>query len=116
VGANIEPHEDQAHFVRRAFDLIARGRYRKTDVLKMVTDEGLTTSKGKCLTPQTFQAVLRNRLYAGWVTLASDEQFEPVRDLHEPLVTQETFDRVQAVLDGRRPGSAPKCKLNPSSH
>src|ERR1017187_9227743 len=40
--------------------------------------------------------------------------FTPVRGLHEPLVTQELFDRVQAILDGRKPSSAPKRKLNPA--
>lgn len=78
VGANIVPQEVQAPLIRRAFALMADGKHRKTEVLKIVTDEGLLTAKGKSLSPQTFQAVLRNPLYMGWVTLPSDDSFEPV--------------------------------------
>ena len=112
-GANIVQDEERAPVIRRAFELMATGKYRKTDVLKIVGYEGLTTRKGVRLSAQTFQALLRNSLYVGWVTLRSEPNFEPVRGLHEPIVSQEIFDRVQAVLDGRRPGAAPKRKLNP---
>ena len=122
-GANIEPDPKTAPLIARAFELMASGRYKKTEVLQIVTAEGLLTpvrktqkgktTGGKALTPQTFQAVLRNPLYAGWITLPSDPTFEPVRGQHEPLVTQELFDRVQDVLDGRRPSVAPKRKFNP---
>jgi hypothetical protein len=48
------------------------------------------------------------------VTIPSDENFEPVRGLHEPIINQETFDRVQAILDGRTPSASPKRKFNPA--
>jgi site-specific DNA recombinase len=72
------------------------------------------TAKGRPLSPQTFQALLRNPLYAGWVTLPSDESFEPVRGLHEPIISQDKFDQVQAILEGRKPSAAPKRKFNPA--
>ena len=113
VGPNIVPDEKTAPLIRRAFQLMAKGLYKKTEVLKILTDEGLKTAKGRPLSAQTFQAMLRNPLYAGWVTLPSDESFEPVRGLHEPLVLQETFEKVQAVLEGRKLSVAPKRKFNP---
>ena len=123
AGANIKPDVQTAHLIVRTFELMASGKYKKTEVLKIITDEGLKTpvrktqkgrtTGGKPLTPQTFQAVLRNPLYAGWIILPSDPTFEPVEGLHERLVTQEIFDRVQDVLDGRRPSIAPKRKFNP---
>ena len=123
MGANIKPDPHTAHLITRALELMATGKYKKTEVLKIVTNEGLKTparqtqkgrtAGGKPLTAQTFQAVLRNQLYAGWITLPSDPAFEPVRGIHEPLVTQQIFDRVQDVLDGRRPSIAPKRKFNP---
>ena len=112
--ANIKPDPERAPHVRRAFELMATGQYTKSAVLKIVTDEGLTTARGKPLSAQTFQAILRNQLYAGWVTLPSDENFEPVRGLHEPIISQKTFDRVQAILDGRTPSASPKRKFNPA--
>jgi site-specific DNA recombinase len=113
-GANIVPDERAAPLVRRAFELMGTGRYKKTEVLKIITGEGLTTARGKVLSTQTFHALLRNPLYVGWVTLPSDDRFEPVRGLHQPLFSQELFDEVQAVLAGRSPGAVPKRKLNPA--
>ena len=113
-GANIVPDEERAPLIRKAFEHMATGRYRKTEVLKIVTDEGLTTMRGKPLTTQTFQAVLRNPLYAGWIVLRNYEDFEPVRGLHVSITTQRTFDCVQAILDGRKPSIVPKRKFNPS--
>jgi site-specific DNA recombinase len=112
-GPNIEPDEEYAPLVRRAFQLMATGLHKKTEILKIVTKEGFTTLNGKPLTGQTLDSLLRNPLYAGWVRLASDPSVEPVRGLHKPLVTQETFDRVQAILSGRKPPPSPKLKSNP---
>jgi hypothetical protein len=81
--------------------------------LEIVNKEGLTTAKGKAVPMQTFQAILRNPLYAGWVTMPSDDSFEPVRGLHEPIIGQELFDEVQAILEGRTPTATPKHKVNP---
>jgi site-specific DNA recombinase len=113
VGANIVPDPERASLIARAFELVGTGRYKKTEVLKIITDDGLKTTRGKALTPQTFQAVLGNALYAGWVTLPSDESFVPRRGLHTPIVSQELFDRVQEILSGKRPSAAPKRKFNP---
>ncbi len=112
-GSNIRPDERRAPLIRRAFELVATGRYKKAEVLHVVTGEGLTGANGKPLTKQTFQAMLRNMLYAGWVNLPSEPGFEPVRGLHEPIVSQDIFDRVQAILDGRKPTTLAKRKVNP---
>jgi site-specific DNA recombinase len=114
VGPNIKPDEERAPHILRGFELMATGRYKKSDVLKILTEEGLTTTRGKPLSAQTFQEILRKPVYAGWVSLPSDETFEPVRGLHKPIIDQETFDRVQAILDGRTPSIAPRRKFNPA--
>jgi len=108
IGANIRPDVKRAPLIRRAFELFATGRYKKSEVLKLITDEGLITGKGSWLSPQTFQQVLRNPLYAGSITMPSDPTFEPVRGLHEAIVSQSVFDAVQAILSGRKPSIVPK--------
>jgi site-specific DNA recombinase len=114
MGPNIVPDEHAGPLIKRAFELMSTGSYSKVKVLQIITGEGLTTARGMPLTPQTFHVLLRNPLFAGWVTLPSDDSFKPVRGLHQPLINQELFDRVQAVLDGRRIPSAPKQKVNPA--
>jgi site-specific DNA recombinase len=112
-GPNIKPDERYAPLVRRAFELASTGLHKKTEVMSILTEEGFSTPNDKPLAGQTLDHLLRNPLYAGWVTLPSEPSVEPVRGLHEPLVSQETFDRVQAVLDGRKPAPSPKLKSNP---
>jgi site-specific DNA recombinase len=112
-GPNIKPDPIRASLIRRAFELVSSGLYKKTDVLRIVTDEGLKTARGKRLAPQTFHALLQNSLYAGWVRLPSDESFMPVRGLHEAIVNQELFDGVKRILSGRRPSATSKHKFNP---
>jgi site-specific DNA recombinase len=113
AGANIEPDPQRASLITRSFELMDGGIHKKSDVLRIVTNEGLTTRSGEPVAPQSFDEVLRNPIYAGWVSLPSDPDTAPVRGLHKPIVTQELFDRVQAVLAGRKPPKVAKRKLNP---
>ena len=45
--------------MREAFELYATGKYTKIQVLKIITEKGLKTKRGRELTPQTFDALLR---------------------------------------------------------
>jgi len=111
-GPNIRPDPTTAPLVREAFELFATGGYTKIQVLKIITDKGLRTKRGQKLTAQTFDAMLRKPIYAGWVY--SSEVPERVNGLHDPIVTQEVFETVQRVLSGRKLLSAPKRKHNPA--
>jgi site-specific DNA recombinase len=112
-GPNIVPDVDRARHIKRAFELIRTDRYKQADVLDIVIKEGFITAKGKPVSMQTFQKILRNPIYAGWVTRPSDETFEPVVGLHEPIISWELLDEVQALLDGRTRPPTPKRKVNP---
>lgn len=105
------PDPDRAPFVAKAFDLYATGCYNKLQVLKIVTDLGLRTSKGKRLSPQSFDKLLRKPIYAGWLTVPN--WGERRRGNFEPLVSQELFDNVQALMDGRRLSVTPHLLNNP---
>ena len=111
-GANIKPDPSAAPLLCEAFELYATGQYTKIQVLKIVTDKGLKTKRGQKLTAQTFDALLRKPIYAGWVYSSSVP--EPVKGLHAPIVSQELFDDVQRILSGRKLSSAPKRKQNPA--
>jgi hypothetical protein len=52
-------------------------------------------------TPQTFQQTLRSPIYAGWLTVKSSGDLKPQRANFAPIVTDELFQRVQRVLDGK---------------
>jgi site-specific DNA recombinase len=102
---------DRAPFVRETFDLIAIGDHSIREVLDIVTDRGLRTHRGKPVTAQSFGSMLRNELYAGIINL-------PVWDIRvvgdfRPLVSAETFEAVQRVLDGKRAAHNPRVRNHP---
>ncbi len=96
-GLSVDP--GRANLVRTAFELYASQQYSKKAVLDLVTESGLRTPKSnKRLSQQTFDKMLRNPLYAGWITsawgISSQGQFEPIIPL-------ELFNAVQDWLAGK---------------
>src|SRR5882724_10658793 len=59
---------EAATFVRKAFSLIADGIYPSTEpVLRLLVTMGFKTAKGSPVSRQTFEKMLKNPFYAGWV-------------------------------------------------
>ncbi len=100
-GPNIVPDPERYGLIQKAFELAATGLHSKAEILRVITNLGLKTVQGKPLPMQTFQRVLVNPFYAGWMVFSGQDT--PIRGSHTPLVSQEMFDSVQDVLAGRRP-------------
>jgi site-specific DNA recombinase len=112
-GANIVPDPERAPLIREAFELSATGLYKKAEVLRIVTEKGLrTTHKNKCLSPQTFVELLKKPVYCGWVCPPSLPGLR-VKGLHEPIVSEDLFNRVQDLLCGRKQLVAGRRRHNP---
>jgi site-specific DNA recombinase len=99
-GHNLIPDPKIGPLITKAFELFATGNYRKAEVLKKVNALGLATRKGQPMSMQTFQKLMENPIYAGWVVIPKWDM--RVQGAFEPLVTQHTFDTVQDVLRGRK--------------
>jgi hypothetical protein len=69
---------------------------------------GFKTAKGKPVTPQTFEKMLKNPFYAGWVVSGETK----VRGNHDALITQEQFNEVQQRLAGKSNGKITHKKIN----
>ena len=91
---------ERGPLIRAAFEQFATGLYTQKQVLADIRSRGLRTRKNKTLASQTFESILRNPFYAGWVVVG--KWGERKKSNFEPLVDQETFDKVQAILAGRR--------------
>ncbi len=100
TGRNLILDPKSAPLIRKAFELAATGLKSKAEILKTVSQLGLQSSKGKLLSAQTFQQILRNPLYAGWVVIPTWGLKMPGN--FDPLVEQGLFDKVQDVLDGKK--------------
>ena len=73
---------------------------------------GLTNRRGRPLTSQAIGVLLRNQLYAGIVDVP-EYGVRGKRGDFEPLISEDLFYRVQAVLSGRLPSTTPKQRAHP---
>lgn len=94
----LAPDPKQSELVQKAFELFSTGLYSKSEVLAKVTGLGLRTKSGRRLTCQDFKRLLSNPLYAGMVTVKGWDIW--TKGNFPSLITQETFEAVQALLKG----------------
>jgi site-specific DNA recombinase len=99
-GKSLVPDPERAPLVQRAFERFATGRFTKKEVLADVTKHGLRTRRGAKVSPQTFDALLENELYIGVIDVP-EYGVRARRGDFDPLIREELFHRVQAVLSGR---------------
>lgn len=112
-GPNIIPDAKSAHLFKRCFDLIATGLHTQIDVLRIITVEGLRNRRGRLFNPQEFQRILRNPVFAGWLCPPSMPDLR-VKGKHQPIISEALFEKVQDVLEGKKPMAAPKRLINPA--
>ena len=99
TGKSLMPDPDRGALVTRAFEEFATGRFTKEEVLDSVTRLGLRTRIGSTMNPQSFGRMLTNRLYTGFIDMPHFGVSR--RGDFDPLVSDDTFYRVQAILQGR---------------
>jgi DNA invertase Pin-like site-specific DNA recombinase len=109
-GPNLIPDPERAPLISKAFDLYAAGNLSRAELLRKLTNLGLTSANGKRLTPQSLENVLRNPAYSGRVVIADWGINE--RGSFDPLVSSETFQRVQDIMDGKNRAVIPHVRNN----
>ncbi len=100
----IEPKEPDASTLQWAFEQIAKGVFNTAQIWKKAKEKGLRCSKN------AFWQLIRNPLYCGKIFIPrfKDEESYFLEGQHEAIVSEELFDRVQEVLDGRGRKYRPK--------
>jgi DNA invertase Pin-like site-specific DNA recombinase len=103
--ATVVVDPERAPFIRMAFELYATGKHGFRSLHAALTEAGLRTkptrkTPAKPISINKLGDILRDKYYLGIVTYDGEEY--PGR--HEPLISQELFDRVQRVLDVERRG------------
>jgi len=115
AGRNVSPSliadPERGPLVRQAFELFSTGLHTKQKVLEMINTAGLRTINGTKVSGQTFEQILRKPVYAGWVVVS--DWSERQRGDFEPIVSEEVFERVQALLNGRCVSVMPRMRSNP---
>src|SRR5215831_13230162 len=90
----IEPDPESGPIVQKLFEWYATGNYSLRDITKKAYNEGLRSRTGAKVSRSSIHAMLINPIYYGDFLWTGKHY----HGLHEPLITQDLFDRVQAVL------------------
>lgn len=90
--------EPEATIMKWAFETLGEGIFSAEQTLIKAREKGLVCSKNNFLT------AIRNPCYMGKIRLDKykDEEARLVDGLHEPLISEALFYKVQDVMDGRR--------------
>lgn len=102
----IYPNDD-AKFIIKGFELMGKGVYSQREVLAILMREGFKSY------PQAFNKILHNPVYCG---ILPDRQNvnngQPVKGIHEPLISEELFNKVQDIMRGKRPAATSRKRNN----
>lgn len=100
-------HPVHGPLIKEVFKELATGRFNTEQVWKMAKGDGLTCSK------QAFWMAIRNPVYCGKIFIPpfKDEPGHFVSGQHEPLISEQLFDEVQDVIDGRKRNLLNKPKI-----
>ncbi len=98
--------KDQEVFdkVKQAWELMATGTKSLSEMAIVMNSWGLKevySKKEYQLRTQTANRIFRNKFYMGKIT--SKSYPEEVSGQHGPMISEELFYKVQAILDGRNP-------------
>ncbi|HSX15907.1 MAG TPA: recombinase family protein [Candidatus Saccharimonadales bacterium] len=89
--------------LQAAWELMATGTKTLQDMASILDEQGIREKrkghKETRLRKQTMSRIFRNKFYAGKVV--SKQYGLEVQGQHPPMISEEVFYRVQAVLDGR---------------
>ena len=91
---------ERAPLIRKAFELVDEKDFGHA--FKIVRSLGLTTRSGRPIPKQSLSFLLRNEFYAGQIVSKSLR----IKGNHEPLVSEELFQRVRAKLHAGVPHQA----------
>lgn len=95
--------KEQFETVKKAWEEMATGVYSLETIAEYMNKLGIVIKNGQKTLPiirkQQTQRIFRNKFYCGYVV---NKRFNIDKlGKHQPMVTEELFYRVQAILDGR---------------
>jgi len=105
--STLQPNED-AILVKEAFELYSTGIYTMEEVRRRLKSRGLKVNK------QVFNRLLKRVSYIGKIKMRSwkNEGEEIVDGAHDPIISEELYYRVQAIIKKRRPNKPIRKKYN----
>lgn len=100
-------------YIKNAWDLMETGTKSLKEMTIIMNEWGLRErfrNTENLLRPQRVNEIFRNKFYMG--TLTSNTYKEEVKGQHVPMITEDQFYKVQAILDGRNRTKIPLAQRN----
>jgi len=113
-----EINEAEARVVKLIFKLYSNGNGLKNIVMELIK-KGIKPRSSSYWGKTTIANILRNKSYIGWTVFNKRDkktkgvQFKPrnewviIKNTHEPIITEELFNRVQSLIKERQPKNTP---------
>jgi DNA invertase Pin-like site-specific DNA recombinase len=93
-------HPERAPLVLTLFERYATGQESDRTLAAWLNVKGARSARGRLFSKDTVREMLCNAAYAGYVSGLRDKS-RAIKGLHEPIVSDELFDRVQEVRSWR---------------
>ena len=89
--------DDNASIILQTFQMFSENIYSQKEILTFIRSKGLKCSKTQ------LSIILRNRHYTGkvYVKPSETEPAQWIDGIHEPIISEELFNKVQDILNGR---------------
>jgi site-specific DNA recombinase len=90
------PDPEKAPYVRQLFELYANGQHTDRTLAAWLNVHDQQTARGRSFGSDTVREMLCNAAYAGYVSPRRDRS-KTIKGLHQPLIEETLFDRVQQL-------------------
>lgn len=98
--------QERGAYVDKAFKFYATGLYSLKSLSQLLSKEGFKTRENRPLSKTSLEIILKNPFYYGYFR----NNGSLIKGLHQPIVTKDLWDQVQAMLENRS-----VCILKPHS-
>ena len=88
---------DKANYIKQVFKLYVSENYSIEKLCVKMFDEGLRSKRGKRIVKPKMYAILTNPFYTGKFKWGDKIH----QGKHEPLITEQTFQKVRSILSGK---------------
>ena len=92
--------KDHAPLIRRIYECYASGNYTIRSLAKKMRAEGFVVRNGRPVSKSIVDKILKDPIYMGWYFWKGEE--DPVKGVHEPIVSEEIWNLAQDVLAGKK--------------
>jgi len=91
-------HNKDAPMIKWAFEQLSTGKFTVEDIRKQCVEKGFDFKRG------SFHEIFKNPIYCGRIIIPAykTEEEQIVIGIHEPIVSEVLFDKVQVALKNRR--------------